>query len=288
MEKISIVTITYNSANQIEQFLQSIWTEKEIIREIIFIENNSPEKYRTKRIYDQYKNNEFAIKSKFLINKKNNGFGKSCNKGLKISKSKYVLFLNPDTKVKKDSLKILFRHMIEKQADIIGGSCLKKDKELHRTAIRAPNLTIGLFEFSNLGKILKINKGEEQFYYRERSMLDNKSDQSVDAVSGAYLLVRKDSFNRIGGFDEKFFMYLEDVDLGVRANKAGMNVLFCPHSEIWHVGGASSRNKYKIRHQAWFDSRKYYYKKHFGLFVNLIIQPLYIIEEFLLKKLKSL
>ena len=100
--------------------------------------------------------------------------------------------------------------------------------------------------------------------------------------------ITRKAFIELDGFDENIFMYLEDVDLGKRASDLGMKVIFCPHSTIWHIGGASSYNKYKIRHQAWFDSRKYYFKKHFGLLINLIIQPLYTIEEFMLKKLKHI
>jgi GT2 family glycosyltransferase len=155
--------------------------------------------------------------------------------------------------------------------------------------VRKPNLNIGLFEFSNFGKLFKTERGHTDFYYLDNpKILKGSSDINVDALGGAYLMIRRDSFDKLNGFDEAFFMYLEDVDLSVRANNLGMKVIYCPHSIIKHVGGASSDNKYKIRHQAWFDSRKYYFKKHFGFLTNLIIQPIYTIEEFLLKWIKNI
>jgi hypothetical protein len=259
-------------------------TNKNYIEEVIIIENDSPDKEKTQKICQQY-SKKLNIK---FINNNNAGFGKSCNLGANISSSELILFLNPDTELQKNSLKILTSHMVMTKADIIGGKAINYENYPHGSVVRAPNLFIGLFEFSNLGKIFNIQKAHRDFYYEDKKILNSDSDIEVDAVSGAYLLISRKAYKILHGFDENIFMYLEDVDLGKRANDAKMKVLFCPHSVIWHIGGASSKNKYKIRHQAWFDSRKYYFKKHFGLLTNLIIQPLYTIEEFLLKTYRSI
>lgn len=282
--KISIIIVTYNSSKNIAKLLKSIVSDKRDISEVIIIENNSPDKQKTKKICDQFK---FLINIKY-ISRNNVGFGKSCNYGARTSKSKNILFLNPDTELKSNSIKILLRHMRHTRADIIGGKAFNYDSVVHRSVVRIPSLLIGLFEFSNLGKIFNIDIGHKLFYYEDIKILDSHEDMVVDAVSGAYLLVSKKAFNILHGFDENIFMYLEDVDLGKRAKDLGMKVVYCPHSEIWHIGGASSNNVNKIRHQAWFDSRKYYFRKHFGIITNLMIQSLYTIEEYLLKLLKHL
>lgn len=288
--QITIVTVTYNSSNTILNFLKSLEKSKkiELIREVIIIENNSPEKLQT------IKNIEgFRITSKLKINtilsKKNNGFAKSCNYGAKIARSNYILFINPDTEVYTNSIPTLVEHTLKNNADISGGKSINYKGVRHLTVVRKPNLIIGLFEFSNLGKIFNTQIGHNHFYYLDSSsVLKDKQDVVVDAIGGAYLLVRKKSFNDLSGFDEKFFMYLEDVDLSVRAKEMNFKIMYCPHSIIKHIGGASSTNQYRIRHSAWFSSRKYYYRKHHNFFINLIIQPLYIIEEMLLKKFKHL
>jgi hypothetical protein len=260
--------------------LESLEGSSNYIKEIIIIENDSPDKHETQMFCNTFDGN---LEIKFRLNE-NVGFGKSCNLGAKISKSKYILFLNPDTRLLEDSIKILYEHMYLSEADIVGGKALDYKGKMHGSVVRMPNLFVGLFEFSNLGKLLGIEKAHNHFYYDDIDVTNLTRDEEVDAVSGAYLLVSRQAFNNIGGFDDRFFMYLEDVDFCKRAIALGFKTMFCPHSKILHIGGFSSKNKYRINHQAWFDSRRYYFKKHFSIFVNLLIQPLYSIEEFLLKK----
>jgi len=282
--KISVVIVTYNSSNNIHKLLDSLINNKSYINEVIIIENNSPDKDKTQEVCIEYSKKINLI----FVNSYNVGFGKSCNTGARRSDSSLILFLNPDTELQKNSLKILLSHMKKNKVNIIGGKAMNYNGKLHGSVVRSPNLFIALFEFSNLGKLLNIHTAHQQFYYEDKNILESDIDQDVDAVSGAYLLITKKDFSKLKGFDENIFMYLEDVDLCKRARDMGMKVVFCPHSIIWHIGGSSSTNKYKIRHQAWFDSRKYYIKKHFGFVANVLIRPLYIIEEFLLKKITNI
>jgi GT2 family glycosyltransferase len=286
-KNIGIVTVTYNSSAYIHRFLKSLKNHKHNIKDIVVVENNSNEKIRTQKIVEEFKHKNKDLEIKFIKNRSNYGFAKSCNQGSEITNGNYLLFINPDTEVEVNSLSTLQLHMEKTKADLIGGKVSKYGIGKHNTVVRKPNLKIGLLEFSNLGKLLGTKAGNRDFYYLDNNKVYNaKKDVLVDALGGAYLMVRREAFKKLGGFDESFFMYLEDVDLGVRANKMKMKVVYCPHSVIQHEGGASSKNKYKIRHQAWYDSRKKYFKKHFGALVNLIIQPLYTIEELLLKILR--
>lgn len=284
MKNISIVTVTYNSSSKLEKFFKSISAHTHLIKDIIIIENGSRDSEKTQLICKKFAN---KLPISFILSK-NVGFGRSCNLGAYKSSGEYILFLNPDTELLDNSLQVLMKHYIMTNADIIGGKSINYEGITHGSAVRSPNILIGLFEFSNLGKIFKVKAGNNSFYYKDRDISSAKKDQIVDAVSGAYLMISRKCFKTLSGFDEQIFMYLEDVDLGTRANHLGMKVVYCPHSKILHVGGASSDNKYKIRHQAWFDSRKYYFKKHFNFLVNSFIQPLYSIEEFFLKLITKL
>jgi len=283
---ISIVTVTYNSSRTLEVLLDSLERKSnhKFIKKITIIENDSKDQSVTRDIC-QSRKKKLPIS---YIHNQNVGFGTSCNLGAKNNKSKYILFLNPDTELLPNSLELLITHAELAKADIIGGKAINYDNIVHGSAVRSPELLIGLFEFSNLGKIFRINKWHQRFYYKDIDIENATNDVAVDAVSGAYLLITSTCFKELHGFDEKIFMYLEDVDLGTRAKEIGKKVLFCPHSVIKHIGGASSENKYHISHQAWFDSRRYYYKKHFGLLINIILQPLYLIEEYTLKLLKRI
>ncbi|KKU89017.1 MAG: Glycosyl transferase, family 2 [Microgenomates group bacterium GW2011_GWF2_47_9] len=286
--KIGIVTVTYNSSKRITQLLESIYREVNIVAQTIIIENSSPDKLATKNKVEAFMRNHSRHIIKMIINQTNDGFAKSCNQGAKILDSDYILFINPDTEFEAGQLGALYSHAVSMDADIIGGKVTKYSKGKHDTVVRSPNLLIGLLEFSNLGKLLNINYGHNRFYYKDTPDIYNaREDKLVDAVGGAYLLVKRDSFDKLGGFDERFFMYLEDVDLGKRANEKNMRVVYCPHSTIRHEGGASSKNKYKIMHNAWYDSRKKYYLKHFGFITNFIIQPIFTLEEKILQIIRQ-
>lgn len=288
-KKLAIVVITYNSSKYLEKLLKSILQEKKLISEIVIVENDSPDKKDTLKVFSHFKSRfEKELTCKLILRKNNAGFANSCNLGAKQTTAKNILFLNPDVEIRKKSLSTLLDHMEGQNADIIGGLAENYHGKTHGSVVRAPNIKIGLLEFSNLGKLFKLNNAHKEFYYEDLKILKSKEDLKVDAVSGAYLLISRKAFNELKGFDEGFFMYLEDVDLGKRAGDLGLSVVFCPHSKILHVGGASSKNKYKIRHQAWFDSRKYYFQKHFGLLTNSVMQPLYNIEEWLLKRVKKI
>ncbi len=283
-KKISIIVVTYNSSTNIEKLIKSIDTKSnsELVELLAIIENDSPEKMITTKIIKKYKT-RYLKKIKYIQSASNSGFAKSCNFGASLSNTEYILFLNPDTELTKNSLTTLLCHAIKANSDLTGGKCLKYNGSAHNTVVRFPTLGTGLFEFSNLGKIFNIKFGNANFYYRDKDFFGADHDVCVEALGGAYLLVKRSSFIRLRGFDEDYFMYLEDVDLSVRANRLGMKSVFCPHSTIFHIGGSSTKNKYHIRHQSWYDSRRLYFHKHFGVLTNLIIQPIYIFEEYVLK-----
>jgi len=279
-----IFTVTYNSSETILSFLKSLENNWKYINTVFILENNSPDKHKTEYLVKQYiaNNKKLSYKIFFKLQSENFGFARSCNESLKLGHSPYILFLNPDAQLKSNSLEIMISHAINGEADIVGGLVEDYHGNTQYTAVYKPGFIVGIFEFTNLGKLLNISIGKRKFYPQSQINFSIENDIEVDAVSGAYLLIKRKSFVKLMGFDERFFMYLEDVDLGVRAISQKMRVLFCPHSSILHIGGFSSKNKYKIHHKAWFESRKYFYKKHYGFFINLVLQPVFYIEEKLL------
>lgn len=276
---ISIVIVAYNSYKQLKKLLPTILKSTDIVSKTYIIENFSPERKATEKYVNNFAKLHKDINIQYIKNNKNMGFGSACNQGAALCRSTYILFLNPDTQLKPKSLQILKSHIVNGNYDIMGGECIKNNGDVHRTAVRHPGLIVGMFEFSNLGKLFKTKAGEKEFYYSDNYLRKSIKDIRVEAVSGAYLLVKKTSFMKLNGFDENFFMYLEDVDLGHRATSSGMKVYYCPHSKIIHEGGASSKNKYRIVNSAWYDSRKKYFLKHYGLLTNLVIQPIFLLDK---------
>lgn len=270
-KNVSVVILAYNSEKYIGRCLQSINREINGIKEIIVVDNCS-----------QDKTVEIINKSKgvvFISNKNNVGFARGVNKAIKKTTGDRVLILNPDTIVSTGSIERLVDCLSSMKADIVGGKLLKKDGGVHNTFVRKPDLLTGLFDFTNLRKIIPFDFVHKHHYYlyEKPPMMGIE----VDAVSGAYMLVNRKVFENIGLFDERFFMYLEDVDFCVRAKQSGLKVVYCPKSVIFHEGGASSNNRDKINHKAWSNSRKYYFSKHFSKPINIIIQPVFSLDDIL-------
>lgn len=271
---ISIVTVTYNSSRLIKRFIESINNQLGVDDiELLIIDNNSEDKVSLKKninmTISKCKNINIIQKYRSL----NEGFGASCNYGSKFSKYDFVLFINPDTILEKNSIEVLLKHSSDHNVDISGGKSLHQDSlTLHRTIFHLPTISSMLFEFCNLGKLFNISSN---FYYPQNEI---KDDMLVDGVGGAYMLFKKSSFQKLGGFDKNMFMYLEDVDICLRAKLADMKILYCPHSVISHIGGASSNSKYRIHHEKWFDSRQYYLRKNFPNIVSTIVGLIYKTE----------
>ena len=236
--------------------------------EIIVIDNFSSD--NTVKILQKDKNIDL------LKSKKNEGFAKGVNLGIKKARGDLLLILNPDTRLYRDSLVKLVRCLEGSSSGIVGGLSYKQDGSLHGSFVRRPTLATILFDYSNLRKIVPGDFFHKKHYYKDLGFVKNETE--VDVVSGAYMLIDDRVIKDIGMLDENFFMYLEDVDFCVRASKKGYKIMVCPKSKIIHVGGASSNNKDRINHKAWDKSRRYYTRKYFGVVVNIIAQPIFALD----------
>lgn len=271
VKKLSIIIITYNSDNTIFNLLSSIKIIKNFIKEIIIIDNNS-------LFFDQNKIRKISPKIKIILNKKNVGFSKAVNQGIKISKSEYILLLNPDTYLIDNSIintcKLIFD---DKKIGVIGGKLLNEKRDNNYTANSNPTFLTGLFEFTNLKKIFPNNKYSNQFWI-EKNKIINKPI-SVSSLCGAYLIFRKKINNNLNLFNEKYFLYLEDIDFGIKINNQGYKVIFDPNSHIVHIGGASNNNKYKTDLKHWYESREIFFKEHLNFFASIILISIFKLEK---------
>lgn len=273
---ISIVIVTYNSARSLPNLLESIITQvqKSTVEKVIIVDNNSSDKNILKRIVGKYKN---RINIKAIYRLKNCGFASSSNLGASLATDK-ILFINPDTELCENAISSLEKHMAIQSANIVGGKLVKFNQSgFHRTVYNPVTISTMILEFCNIGKIFNIPNN----FYIDQSLV--KVDAIVGGIGAGYMLVDVNSFRKLNGFDENYFMYLEDVDLCKRALEMKMKIVYCPHSVIKHIGGASSQNKHKIFHEAWYNSREYFAVKHFNPITAKIISIIYKVERWILE-----
>jgi len=258
--KFSIIYVYFNTPSEICESINSL--DKAIGKnsyEIIIVDNNSPKKIPKSLLHDK---RITVIKSKI-----NGGFGYGCNLGAKLVKGEYILFLNPDTVLSEKSLIRMLRTFIDiKKVGIVGP--LMVDEKDHNLPTINSFITFSraIFAYSFLNKLFPNNPLSRKFWMKD---VNRKKLNKVDVISGACMLVRKDLFEKVGGFDERFFMYFEEQDLCLRIAKAGYKVVFNPNAVIKHFVGASLSDKKMIK--SYFQkSRFQYLKKNLGILPAII------------------
>lgn len=251
-KKISIIYIYYNTPNEILDSVSSL--RKRINKEkheIIIIDNNSPLPLPNSLIKDK--------NIIFIKNRENKGFGRALNQASKIARGKYIIFLNPDTIVQDNFIQKIVKKMDgDKKIGLLGVRYKNKKGEVIKSVSNFPTSKRLLFSFSLIFKIFPKNKIANEYWLNE---FDYSREQEVSVVGGACMVVRRDVFKKIGGFDKQFFMYFEEADLSERIRKAGYKVIYYPKITIVHLVGKSSSDKVWIRKR--FEESRYKFIKKY-------------------------
>lgn len=168
----------------------------------------------------------------------NLGFGRATNLAARAARAPFLLLLNPDTLVREGCVARLLAFAAEHpEAGIVGGRTFFPDGRLNPTSCWGRPTPWSLFCMGlGLSSLLRRNR---VFDPESLGPWERDTMREVDVVTGCLFFVRRELWERLGGFDERFFMYAEDADLCLRARAAGSRVLLCPQAEIVHVGGAS-------------------------------------------------
>lgn len=191
----------------------------------------------------------------------NLGFGKACNLGAQESNSEFLLFLNPDSKLYSETVQVALAYM-EAPANASVGICgvqlRDETDQTSKSCTRFPSASdfvchaVGLDRlFPRLGHFM--------------SEWAHDSTQQVDHVMGAFFLVRRETFETLNGFDERFFVYLEDLDFSFRAKQAGWNSVYLTEAQAFHLGGGTSNQVKAMRLFYSLRSQLLYAFKHFSL-----------------------
>lgn len=254
--KLSVVILNYNVKYFLELCLKSVQDAVALIdSEIIVVDNKSEDGScdMVKKLFPEVK---------LIENKNNYGFSKGNNIGVAEAKGEYLCILNPDTVVAEDTFIKLLEFAESKQnLGIVGcklidgrGSFLPESKR------KIP------FVKASLKKIL----GNTNDYYTNN--IDKNAIGKVDILVGAFMFLKKETYNKIEGFDEDYFMYGEDIDISYKALKQGLENYYFGETTVLHYKGESTlRNKDYARR--FYGAMQIFYKKHFkkNVFFDLFV-----------------
>jgi GT2 family glycosyltransferase len=261
---VSIIIISYNCKSFVFECIDSIKKLTELITyEVIIVDNNSSDGIE----------NDVLIRYTdilFYKNDHNGGFGYANNIGLAHAKGKYVFFLNPDTLLLNNVCQILYDYL--ECNNIVGAlGCRVYDENLNDQISygRFPSVIQYLLEVFPVKWVFDNYKNK----ISSEGYLTEDLDVDVEFISGADLFVRKSVLDHIGGFDENFFLFFEEVDLCMRIKKAGYEIKITSQAKLIHLMGQTmqvSFQKFK-----WFEESRYvflrkYYSKKFVVFSKSI------------------
>ena len=262
--KLSIIIVNYNTYNLTKQTIDSIIGEHHDFNYEIILVDNASSDGSINKLQDEFRNIVITQKLRIIMNKDNLGFAKANNIGIKFASGKYILLLNSDTVLKENCLEKCIGK-IEKDRNIgaLGCKVILANGELDHACKRGfPSPKASLYYF------LKLYKRNELKYGQYNALHLGEDDiGEVDCLTGAFMLMPKLIFDKVGGLDEDFFMYGEDIDLCYKIKELGYKILYYPEAQIIHYKGGSSKKKrskviYDFHQAMWIFYKKHYYKKY--------------------------
>lgn len=253
MPTVSVIIVSYKVRFYIEQCLNSVLRSVPDAQ-ILVVDNNS-EDGSVEYLRDKFPQAEV------IANDFNAGFGKANNMALAKATGRYVLFLNPDTVVAERTIPGCIGYMdAHPEVGAVGVRMQYGDGRFALESRRSlPTPSVSFWHMIGLGKLFPKSKLFAKYH---RTYLDKESECPVDVVSGAYMFVRKEALDKVGGFDEDFFMYGEDIDLSYRILQAGYQNRYLPLPIVHYKGESTIKTSYRYA-QVFYDAMLIFFNKHY-------------------------
>jgi N-acetylglucosaminyl-diphospho-decaprenol L-rhamnosyltransferase len=260
MNDLDIVIVNWNTGAQLQECIYSILpaslASAFLLRQCVVVDNASLDGSA-----DGFENLKLPLK--MIRNPENKGFAFACNQGAKGGAAEYILFLNPDTRLFPESLKKPLRFMAAQQNSqigILGIQLVDERGVIQRNVAHFPSPGSLVYQMLGLDRMWP-----RRFPPHFMTSWDHRDSREVDQVQGAFFLVRRNVFEALNGFDERFFVYFEDLDFAFRAKQRGWRNYYMSEAQALHHGGGAS-NQVKAKRLFYvLASRSIYVAKHFGI-----------------------
>jgi GT2 family glycosyltransferase len=255
---LGIIIVNWNAGEQLRDCLESIVAagpDGFDLNRVIVVDNNSSD-----GSINGLENVPLPLT--VIRNTENLGFAAACNRAAKETETDYLLFLNPDTLLFENSLTESLAHIEDpgnRRIGIVGIQLVDDRGRIQRTCARFPRPSRFFCRMLGLDRLFG-----GVFKSHVMAEWDHTESRDVDHVMGAFFLVRRSLFDDLFGFDERFFVYLEDLDFSYRAMQAGWRTSYLAAAQAYHKGGGTSEQVKAVRLFYSLRSRILYGYKHFG------------------------
>jgi N-acetylglucosaminyl-diphospho-decaprenol L-rhamnosyltransferase len=262
---LAVVVVNHNSGDFLPRCVASVYgAAGDLALEIVVVDNASRDG-SVQRVVAEHP----AVR--IMENPVNRGFAAAANQGIRETAAPFALLLNPDAEITGGTLAALLKVAGERpRAGAIGLLVRNPDGTVQPSARRVPGLLESMGH-AFLGPVLPNNP-----FSRSYTMAgwDRSTEREVEWISGSAMLLRREAVEEVGGFDEGYFMYVEDVDLCTRMRRVGWTVLFSPEVEVVHEVGVSSRHMPKRMATEHSRSIYRYFDRHVARGPLILLKPL--------------
>ncbi|MGV2963545.1 glycosyltransferase family 2 protein [Paenibacillus sp. AGC30] len=256
----SIIIVNYNTRQLTLDCLASVYATHTSYRLEIIVIDNASHDGSVEAIREVYPSVQL------IANNHNTGFAVANNQGIKVAIGRYILLLNSDTVIQPDTLQTMVGFM-DRHPEMGASGCkvILPDGSLDKACKRGfPTPSASFYYAFGISRLFP---DRPKFNQYQLGHLSPDDEYPVDCLVGAFMLVRRETIEQVGGLDETFFMYGEDIDWCYRIKEAGWGIFYYPRTYIVHYKGGSARRKplkitYEFHRAMWVFHRKHYAKKY--------------------------
>lgn len=257
MKKISIVIVNYNVEFFLEQCLKSVYEALDGIEAEVFVVDNNSVDHSVDMVRDKFPD------VKLIANNDNKGFSRANNQAIEQASGEYILLLNPDTLVQKETFRKTIEFMdAHPEAGGLGVQMI--DGKGHFLAESKRGLPTPWVAFYKIFGFTRFFPRSKKFGKYHLTYLDRNENHEVDVLSGAFMMLRKSVIDQIGPLDEAFFMYGEDIDLSYRITQAGFKNYYFAQTRIIHYKGESTKKGSLNYVLTFYNAMKIFAEKHYS------------------------
>jgi len=273
MSSLTIALVTWNSEDEIAECMNTLFHATAKVPglklETVVIDNNSAD--NTVKVIESFLR-VTDQKIVFIKNDDNLGFTKACNQAIQASTGDYIFILNPDTEILDDAIEKMMKYLDENEnAGVVAPQLLSFRREIQFSCRTFPTYWDMFSEMLFLATIFP----RSEFFSRwKMRYFDHNSLRIVDQPMGAALLMKRKVLAAVGGLDERFIMFYNDVDFCKRISDAGFKLVFFPDAKVKHMQGVSVFKDRSGMIKIWNLDCLRYFKKHN---YNLVLYPLLFI-----------
>jgi GT2 family glycosyltransferase len=254
--KLAVVTVNYNSTDYLVRCLDSVLARTREIDVAVVVVDNASDDQSFDHVRSAFPN------VSFILNRENLGFATGCNQGIRALDADFYLLLNPDCVIQDAALdrsaQFLSSHP---DVGVLGCRVNNPDGTLQRACRRRiPRPSVAFYRFTGLSTLFPHSP---RFGAYNLGHEDANGIHEVEAVSGSFLMFRRELIETVGYLDETFFMYGEDLDFCYRSVQAGWKIYYYPEAEVTHFKRASSSRRPRESNFHFYNAMRLFYRKHF-------------------------